>query len=153
MREILFKAKAKNWRERPKEWWWVEGYYAKMGKDDLVRNYIIQNYALAGLSEDPEMNMCFNDVEIDPETVCQYIGMRDKNGNRIWENDICEMVYDGRVNIYVIVWDAEEVDFKGTNGKEKYGSNFEYLGCCEEIVKIGNIFDNPELLEENNYEH
>lgn len=59
MREILFKAKAKNWRERQKEWWWGEGYYAMMGKDDLVRHYIIQNCALAGLFEDPEMNMCF----------------------------------------------------------------------------------------------
>lgn len=73
--------------------------------------------------------------------------MRDKNGNRIWENDICEVVDDGQVYVYVIVWDKEELDFKGTNGKEEYGSDFVYLRCCEEIVRIGNVFDNPELLK------
>ena len=51
------------------------------------------------------------------------------------------------VNTYVIVWDKDELDFKGTNGKENYGRNYEYLGCCEEIIVIGNIFDNPDLLE------
>ena len=81
------------------------------------------------------------------EPLCQYTGLTDKNGQKVWENDICEMVYDGKIHIYVVVWDKTELDFKGTNGKENYGRNFEYLGCCEEIVVIGNIFDNADLLE------
>ena len=84
---------------------------------------------------------------VDKDTVGQYIGLRDREGKRIFEGDIVETVYDGKQNPnYVVVWDSNELDFKATNGKEHYKTNFEYLGCCDEIVVIGNIFDNPELL-------
>ena len=85
--------------------------------------------------------------EIDPETLCQFTGKTDKNGKRIWESDVVWLVYDGKEHIYQIVWDNSELDFKATNGEENYGSNFEYLLCCDEIKVIGNIFDNPELLQ------
>lgn len=52
------------------------------------------------------------------------------------------------LEIYQIVWDNSELDFKATNGEENYGTNYEYLLCCDEIEVIGNIFDNPELLQE-----
>lgn len=132
-REILFKAKRTDNGE------WVEGYYVKYqpcaSRPEYVHG-IVPTYASA-------LYM----IKIDPDTLCQYTGLTDKNGKKIWENDICEMVYNGVVYVYVIVWDKTELDFKGTNGKENYGRNFEYLGCCEEIEVIGNIFDNPELLE------
>ena len=133
MREILFKAKRKDNGE------WVEGYYVYCRK----RHYILPalNKAIGFDEREDEW------VEANPNTLCQYTGLTDKNGQKIWEYDICEMVYDGTIHIYVVVWDKTELDFKGTNGKESYGCNFEYLGCCEEIVVIGNIFDNPELLE------
>lgn len=132
-REILFKAKRKDNGE------WVEGYYVYCRK----RHYIlpILNKEI-GFDEREDKW-----IEIDSGTLCQSTGLKDKNGRKIWENDICEMVYDGKIHIYVVVWDKTELDFKGTNGKENYGRNFEYLGCCKEIVVIGNIFDNPELLE------
>lgn len=136
MREILFKAKRKDNGE------WVEGYYR--ADTDLDIHFICGwNYYLSenGLEREPF------EYEIAPDTLCQYTGLTDKNGKKIWENDICEMVYNGVVYVYVVVWDKTELDFKGTNGKENYGRNFEYLGCCEEIEVIGNIFDNPELLE------
>lgn len=126
MREILFKAKRKDNGK------WVKG--------DAIHEPI-------GMSIRYEKNGMSVRVPVDPDTLCQYTGLTDKNGQKIWENDICEMVYDGTIYIYVVVWDKTELDFKGTNGKENYGCNFEYLGCCEEIVVIGNIFDNPELLE------
>lgn len=84
---------------------------------------------------------------VDPSTICQCTGLKDKNGKLIWENDIVRTVYDGNEHIYQVVWDESELDFKATNGKENYESNFEYLPCCDEIEILGNCFDNPELLE------
>ena len=134
-REIIFKAKRKDNGK------WVEG--------NLITNERNQNQKYIGYIFDERNGVIedFDLVEVIPDTICQYTGLTDKNGKKIWENDICEMVYDGKIHIYVVVWDKTELDFKGTNGKENYGRNFEYLGCCEEIVVIGNIFDNPELLE------
>ena len=87
-------------------------------------------------------------LEVDSKTLCQFTGETDKNGKRIWESDVVWLVYDGKEHIYQIVWDNSELDFKATNGEENYGSNFEYLLCCDEIEVIGNIFDNKELLQE-----
>ena len=139
MREILFKAKKKDWRKLPKEEWWVEGYYGFCRKCHYILPVVNE---IIGYDERED-----EWIKIDLDTLCQYTGLTDKNGKKIWENDICEMVYNGVVYVYVVVWDKTELDFKGTNGKENYGRNFEYLGCCEEIEVIGNIFDNEDLLE------
>lgn len=139
MREILFKAKRTDWRKLPKEKWWVEGYYVFCRKCHYILPVVNE---IIGYDERED-----EWIKIDLDTLCQYTGLTDKNGKKIWENDICEMVYNGVVYVYVVVWDKTELDFKGTNGKENYGRNFEYLGCCEEIEVIGNIFDNEDLLE------
>jgi len=77
----------------------------------------------------------------------RYNKKKDWKGKKIWENDIVETVYDGNLNPnYVVVWDKDELDFKATNGEKHYKTDFEYLGCCEEIIVIGNVFDNTELL-------
>ena len=133
MREILFKAKRKDNGE------WVEGYYVY----DNVKNkaFICTTRLLYGWLQKVMW------IEVDSNTICQFTGMTDKNGVRIWENDVVWLVYDGKEHIYQIVWDNSELDFKATNGKENYGTNFEYLLCCEEIEVIGNIFDNKELLQ------
>ena len=70
-REILFKAKRKDNGE------WVEGYYFGVGEKHMILNF----------STD-ESGTYHNMYEIDPETLCQYTGLTDKNGNKIWENDI-----------------------------------------------------------------
>lgn len=84
---------------------------------------------------------------IDNNTICQCTGRKDKNGNLIWENDIARTIFNGIEHIYRVIWDESELDFKATNGKEFYKSNFEYLSCCDEVEIIGNVFDNQELLE------
>mgnify|MGYP002766825732 CR=1 FL=1 len=119
--------------KRIDKWEWVQGYYYQIWE---------KGYILWGMTNDvPNM------IEVDVSTVCQCTGLKDKNGKLIWENDIVSTVYDGNEHIYQVVWDESELDFKATNGKENYESNFEYLPCCDEIEILGNCFDNPELLE------
>ncbi|MBK5474378.1 hypothetical protein JFU54_28755 [Bacillus sp. TH19] len=77
----------------------------------------------------------------------QYTGLLDKNGNEIFEGDVVDTIYDGKLFTGVVVYDESELDFKATNGKENYGSNFQYLPCCEEVEVIGNLYENPELLK------
>ena len=82
--------------------------------------------------------------EIDPATICQCTGLKDKNGKLIWENDI--VVYrDFTEEKYVIAWKQDEACFE----YQQYGCsimNFEQLSGCE-VEVIGNIFDNAGLLE------
>lgn len=136
MREILFRAKIKDTDE------WVKGYYAMMGKENLIRHYIVQNCALTGLFSDPEENMYFNDVEIDPETLCQYTGLTDKDENRIWENDIVKIGANTLVR-----WSEKYAGWclvqRGWMYEHFFGEAIDERDC--EVV--GNIFDNPELLK------
>jgi uncharacterized phage protein (TIGR01671 family) len=144
MREILFKGKKKDNGE------WVEGYLFDDGmlgeKRMFIGKLVIAPYEGPIRGKWTVIANGFD--EVDPETICQFTGLCDKNGKRIWENNVVWLVYNGEEHIYQIVWDNSELDFKATNGEENYGSNFEYLLCCDEIEVIGNIFDNPELLQE-----
>lgn len=149
MREILFKAKRIDNGE------WVEGYLFDNGLDGKEKKYfigglIIEKYNGTACDEWDITGIDF--CEIDPETLCQFTGLCDKNGKRIWENDVVWLVCDGKEHIYQIVWDNSELDFKATKGEENYGTNYEYLLCCDEIEVIGNIFDNKELLQEESDE-
>ena len=69
-------------------------------------------------------------------------------GREIFKGDIVEIIYDGELFTGVVVYDLGEADFKATNGHEEYGNNFQYLTVGESIEVIGNIYENPELLED-----
>lgn len=148
MREILFKAKHKNWRELPKEEWWVEGYYAMMGVDSLIRHYIVQNCAVTKLFKNPEDNMYFNDVEIDPETLCQYTGLNDGNGKRIWENDIVK--HERSDTIGTVKWYQE--DYVGWCVDDVCIDEQQFTDeMWNECEVIGNAFDDKHFLVETDY--
>lgn len=87
---------------------------------------------------------------VDPNTVCRYTGLKDKNGNRIWENDICDRKepYPEIVKMHNGDW---TLDYSYSCGKD-YGYCYCNLGFYaverKEVEVIGNIFDNPELIDE-----
>lgn len=113
MREILFKAKVK---EEPSDW--VEGYLSKCEREFII-------------SDDDGVG-----VFIVPETICQYTGLTDKNGNKIWENDIMKYEWDGKMRIEVIKYQAPIFT---------YDKSFRWSLHEDEV--IGNKFDNADLLE------
>lgn len=91
-----------------------------------------------------------NWYRVDPSTICQCTGLRDKNGKLIWENDIVGFwdTYSTESGlaeadcIGKVVWDDETLSFQVTNRLS--AESYEVLDECS---VIGNIFDNPELLE------
>lgn len=89
------------------------------------------------------------EYEIDPSTICQCTGLKDKNGKLIWENDICDRKepYPEIVKYCNGDW---TLDYSYAIHKES-GGCYCNLGFYTEERKcvevIGNIFDNPELLE------
>lgn len=152
MREILFKAKRKNWLELPKEEWWVEGYLFDNDIPTDKRYYIgqltIEPYK--GTAEDHWDITGKYFYEIDPETLCQYTGMTDKNGVRIWENDILRRAYHLEDDC-IVVWHDGRFNFKTIHGQYNQDP-MTLLSLCfisksvERLKVVGNVFDNPELL-------
>lgn len=78
---------------------------------------------------------------VDASTICQCTGLKDKNGNLIWENDIVK-INNSKANTVVAFRDFEIIC---TIPNEKYYKH--RLEYDTEYEVIGNIFDNPELLE------
>ena len=127
-REILFKAKRLDNGE------WVEWYYQKRFDLDGSEQHLIfwsKSYTV------------WEYAEIDPDTLCQYTGLTDKNGKKIWENDI---VRNEKGDIGVVQWFEEHAAFMIWN-KTKHYICYLAENDFSEIEIAGNEFDNPDLLE------
>ena len=83
--------------------------------------------------------------EVAPETVGQYTGSTDKNGTKIFEDDIVKgkvhLIGGYRIRSLQVVYDSTVARFVL---KDEYDDLKNIPGVCE---VVGNIYDNPELLE------
>lgn len=157
MREILFRAKRKDNGE------WVEGYYSQLPKISLgatiitngdlcaedVSDYIIVNKCKqhSNFSNGHPLAVIEGEYyEIDPDTLCPYIGQNDKNDQKIHEGDICIIRtasideddgyfivrFDMNTLRFVLIGDDLQVDFGMISGSD-----------CE---VVGNVFETLELV-------
>ena len=145
IREVIFRGKRTDNGE------WVYGYYTK------ARYFLNKK----------EMHIIFEpDVEtfphceftgyeeVIPETVGQYTGLTDKNGTKIFEGDICRFKRFNDVHVGEIVFNVTTASFimwyqsiVGAYGEK--ATHQMLLSVCDDIEVIGNIHDNPELLQKN----
>ena len=146
-RENLFKAKRIDNGE------WVEGYYIYHIKrticpfGDSVKPEDEQHVIMQDGFSDWNMPRDTVVYEIDPDTLCQFTGLTDKNGKKIWENDILRR--DG-------YWDIR-IEFENGVFMVRNADKVQYINrvTCTSIntfnIKsyevVGNIFDNADLLE------
>lgn len=154
MREILFRGKRLDNGE------WVEGYL-----------YITHNGEHEISIYNDEVNIERWTHEVDPSTVGQYTGLKDKNGKRIFEGDIIRYTFDSpddptatenglKVRTGRIFWSDWRASFAvtaGRNGSASMNNDvaryvrgrqvYEYVRGANTVEVIGNITDNPELLE------
>lgn len=125
MREILFRGKCVECGIYYKRW--LEGFYGEdNGKALIARN---TDVGMVGY-------FC------DSDTIGQYTGLKDRNGKKIFEHDIVRIAVCGIYDNYVVSYDKENARFVVGD------IDFTMVRIFSpKIEVIGNIHDNPELLE------
>lgn len=148
MREILFKAKRIDNGE------WVEGYYTECSGKTFVG---IDTSSMFEIFCAPVIKW----FRVDPKTICQFTGLCDKNGKKIWENDIIkyhfgEIYAPIKYGYYQNCFDSQKTEHVGFyvdwTGDKCLRKDLGYWINMVDAIPVGNIFDNPELLQEESNE-
>lgn len=136
MREILFKAKRIDNGE------WIEGHYAECRSEAFIG---IDTSSMFEIFCPPVIRW----FKVSSETLCQFTGLCDKNGKKIWENDILmahlDESYPEDVTYETIEWGVAGWVTHETNSVDRQSLDEFDL---EHYEVVGNIFDNKELLQE-----
>lgn len=138
MREILFRGK------RCDNGKWVQGYYIR-AEHHWHNHGIHKDWIICGASANGGWFALHNKYAVKAETAGQYTGLTDKNGKKIFEGDI--LIHAEKYR-YKVFWCNDRKGFyvRGINF-----SDYDYIGnfYTHTIEVIGNIHDNPELMEGN----
>ena len=132
MREILFRGKRTHNGE------WVYGDFVRGNERKSLRDSIFVY--------DSE-TQSFNDYEINPSTLGQYTGLTDKNGKRIFEGDIAKVLQGKDKDIAYVGFENGAFMLYPKTGNIYERTLWEYWYNDWDVEVVGNITDNPELLE------
>ena len=143
MEKYKFRGKRKDNKE------WILGFYGELTDGLVTKHYIIQST----MSFNPNKSIYFTDYRIDPQTLGYGSGLIIKGNKELFEGD----VYRKYKNIYVVEYSQIDGfhyrliydDYLGWNVYNKsvrsrlHMTDYDAKKC----ELIGNIFENPELLE------
>ena len=146
--EVLFRGQTRRFGEKLKN----------MAGDPMPSNWVY-----GGICKGPgDFSIIYGDMNVEKEnpiekfvvytdTVGMFVGTKDVDDKHIFEGDICEDSIGCKL---VVEWDAENTRFIGRTigGFNKFGvlvqgGCISYIGKEPKVKVIGNIYDNPELLE------
>lgn len=133
MREILFRGRIKGNKSKHEELNWAFG--------DLIRELETGRCFISDLSHfDGNTKLSDAIIEVDPETVCQYTGLKDKTDKKVFEGDILNVIYSDEQGECHHAENYVLDDLRTT-------SVIGWLDYANELEVVGNIFDNAELAE------
>ncbi len=134
---------------------WVEGAYGVLGKGTDIESHVIMVSTLSNGTVD---RFYFTDVPVDPSTLGECTGLPDKNGRMVFESDILkseygvcvvkfgaytegveERIHEVLTTIHPVGWFVEY-----PTGEQ---AGWDWVGSADYFEVIGNLADNPELLE------